>query len=613
MMNWVSINLKNTSFRVKIIIIIFVAILVPTVTVSAIMYKKSENAITGQASRIVTNSMDFVISNIDSSLKAINEMSNTILTDNRLTSIIDLEGSFIHGDREQKYSELRDLLSSFSNRIKSTYMLDGIDSYYLYIADQRTIIDSKTTYFENVKEDNIDFLRGLKDNRNIDTWFVSSPFEENILGFSQSRLVGDKLITYDKVLKDDEGKTKAVLAINVDSNFISDKFNQIQTGTSGDIIAMDKDGNLVSYSDKNMIGLKTDEYKAINTKITGLGKNSGSFFYKTANTNDFIIYSISEYTGWRYTVIIPASQVLGQILEMQNFLVIMISVTILFVFGITYLLSLIFYKPLEKIVSAMQKIENRNLDVRIDDNRGDEYHKVYKGFNDMVTELKRLINDLVNEKLLKKEADIKLLQAQINPHFLYNTLESIHSIAKIKKVDEIARMVSALSKFFRISLSGGKDLVTLKDAIDLALNYLTIQNIRFNGKISYNINVPDELTGCIVPKLILQPVVENSIYHGIEKRKGDGLLTISAQTRNNELQLVVEDNGVGIPEKELFDLRKSIEIDNFEDSKNFALKNLNRQIKLKYGSDYGVNIDSIEGTGTVVSIRLPIIQDRGIS
>lgn len=603
--------LRNISFRVKIFIIIFTAILFPTITASTIIYIKSENAITDQTSRTITNSMNFVIGNIDSSLNAIDEMSKSIMTDNRLTSVVSLKENTVHDDMTKKYSELRDLLSFFSNRIKNTFMLNGIDSYYLYVPGQRIVIDSKSTYFENVNEEEVDFFQKLKTGINPDSWFLSVPLEYGILGFSQSRLRGENLITCDEIIRDGKGNLEAVLAINVDGNFISDNFNKIQTGTLGEIIAMDRDGNLVAHSDKHMAGEKPGRYKEINKIITDSNRKNGSFFQKQDKDNDFIIYAVSDYTQWRYVVIIPASQVLGQVLsEIQKFLMAVISIAVLLVLIITYLLSYIFYKPLEKLVSAMQKIENRNLDVRIDDRRGDEYHRVYKGFNDMVTELNSLIKDLINEKILKKEAEIKLLQAQINPHFLYNTLESIHSIAKIKKVDEISLMVSALSKFFRISLSGGKDVVTLKEAVDLVMNYLTIQNTRFNGKIDYRINIPEELMAYIVPKLILQPVVENSIYHGIEKKKGEGMLAISGQSLDGDLLLTVEDNGIGIPENNLTELRKSLESDNFDGSKNFALKNLNLQIKLKYGYNYGVNIDSTAGEGTRVFIRLPITVER---
>ena len=605
--------LKNTSFRVKIFLIIFIAIIIPTISVSTLIYIRSENAIKDQTERTITNSMDFVIGNTDSSLKAISEMSNSILTDDRLTSIVSSDGNSIHSGEILKYSELHDLLNSFSNRLKNTFMLNGIDSYYLYIPGQKTLIDSKSTYFENVSEDDVDFVKWNKKNIGKDTWFLSSPYTTSILGISKSNLKSDNFITYDNVLSDDVGKTVAILAlnINIDVNFISDYLNKIQTGTLGEIITMDENGELVSHSDKNIIDNGPDEYSNIFKKIKDSHKNKGSFLLNQNPENDFVIYSSSEYTGWKYISIIPASQVLGQIWQIRKFLIIIFLISSILLMILTYLLSYIFYNPLKKIVSAMQMIENRNLDVRINDNRADEYHKVYRGFNNMVTELNSLIKDLVNEKILKKEAQIKLLQAQINPHFLYNTLESIHSIAKIKKVDEISLMVSALSKFFRISLSGGKDDVTLKEAIDLVLNYLTIQNIRFNGKIDYKINIPEELYKAVVPKLILQPIAENSIYHGIEPRKGTGILIISALSQNGEMELSIEDNGLGIKEKNLVELRKSIENENFEDSKNFALKNLNRQIKLKYGSNYGLNIESLEGKGTSVHIKLPIIYEGG--
>lgn len=603
--------LRNISFRIKIFVIIFMTAILPAILVSTIIYIKSENAIKDQTSRTIISSIDYVIETIDSSLNAINDMSDSILTDSRLNLLVNSK-NLVQDDRVKTYSGLRELLSELSNRIKNTYMLSQIDSYYLYIPSQKVIINSKSTYFENVDGNSIDFIQRLDMAGGINSWFVSIPFEDRILGFDRSRLATDKLLTFDKVLYDKDGTMEAVLAINVDINFVSNSFNKIQTGTLGQLIVLDEKGNLISHSDKSIIGEKSDNYTEISNKINELKKKNGSFFQKQGSEDGFVIYSISPDTNWRYITIIPASQIFGQVMQIQKSLIAIILIAVLLVLTITFLLSNIFYKPLEKIVSAMQEIENRNLNVRIDDNRGDEYHKVYKGFNNMVAELNLLLKDLTNEKILKKEAEIKLLQAQINPHFLYNTLESIYSIAKIKKVEEISEMASALSKFFRISLSGGKDSVTLKDAIELALNYLTIQNIRFNGKIDYNIEIPRELMECIVPKLILQPIVENSIYHGLEKKKGEGMLAISAQAVNSDMLITVKDNGIGISENDLLELKRSIENDSFEDSKNFALKNINRQIKLKYGQDYGINIDSVEGEGTCVNVKLPIIMEGGI-
>lgn len=607
-----NMKFRNTSFRVKIFIIIFAAILVPMILVSSVLFKRSEQAITEKTSEVVISSINFVINNIDSALDAVTGMSKLMLTDTRLISTAEKEYKFTEEEKVQKYGGIRDLLSFFITRIKTLNMLPGIDSFYLYLPNQNTIIDSKSTYYENINENNVDFLQELNRKEEADSWFISSSVDYYTLNKIETRLETDKLITFNKVLKDDSNNTIAVLAVNVSENFVSDFYNKIQKGIPGNFVVMDRNQTVVAYSDKKVIGDKLDKYAELNSKIEKLKNDNGSFFLRIDNQEQFVVYSISNYTKWRYIVIIPASNILGKVYEIQKFLFIILSVTALFIFGITFLLSYIFYKPLEKLVSAMQKIENRNLDVRIDDKRRDEYQKVYRGFNDMASELKNVIKDLSNEKILKKEAEIKLLQAQINPHFLYNTLESIHSIAKIKKVEEISSMVSALSKFFRISLSGGKDVVTLREAIELVINYLTIQNIRFKGKVEYKINVPEELLGCMVPKLILQPVAENAIYHGIERKKEKGELTISGEAKNGCLQIVVEDNGIGMTEDKLSDLRHSLQSDSFEDAKNFALKNINRQIKLKYGADYGISIDSIYGKGTHVFIKLPIISGRGV-
>lgn len=598
---------RHISFRLKLFIIIFIAIIMPMISVSSILYKRSEQAITEQISKVVISSIDFAINNIDTSLSAVNAMSDLMMTDSNLISTAKRQYSFLNDEKINEYAQMRDLLNFFIRRIRTQNLLEGIDSFYLYLEHQNTIIDSATTFYEDINKENIDFLQKLKDRKSKDSWFVSNVVDYYTLNKIETRLGHNKLITFNKLLEDEQGKIDAVLAINVNENFISDYYNRIQKGIPGNFVAMDKAGYIVAFSDKNLIGSKIDEYSILNDKINKSKNSSGSFFLKLENEDKFVVYSISKYTQWKYIVIISASQILGKIYEGQKFLYIIIFVSALCIFGITFILSSSFYKPLEKLVFAMQKIENRNLEARIDDKRKDEYQKVYEGFNNMAGELKGLISDLSNEKILKKEAEIKLLQAQLNPHFLYNTLDSIYSIATIKKVDEISQMVSALSKFFRISLSGGKNTVTLRESLDLVISYLTIQNIRFKGKINYEIKVPEELMQFKVPKLILQPIVENSIYHGIERKKGAGHLIIFGESDGEIIKLSVEDNGVGIAENKLEELRNSILRDSFEDSKNFALKNLNRQLKLKYGQEYGLNIQSILGEGTYVTVVIPIV------
>lgn len=601
------VNLKNISFRVKLFIIIFIAIFVPTIAVSSILYKKAETAITDQISKVVTNSMDFSMGIIDDSLQRVNGLGDLLLTDGDLISIAGMKGILSGEEKVDKYGRIRDLFNFFISRIKNQNMAPGIDSFYLYLVNQNTIIDSKTTYYENVNKNNVDFLQKFGDKRYDNSWFLSIPVDYYTLKDAKTRMDQNRVITFNKALKNQEGEVIAILAMNISESYIADYYKKIQRGISGDFIILDKNGAVMAYSDKLILGEKVEKYDDLNNKIDRSKNGRGSSFMKIGSEHQFTVFSNSKYTKWRYAVIIPAADILGGVYKIQNFFTIIIIITGLIILGITYLLSNIFYKPLEKLVHAMQEIENRNLNFRIDDKRKDEYQKVFMGFNNMVVELKSLIKDLTNEKILKKEAEIKLLQAQINPHFLYNTLDSIYSIAKIKKVDEISRMVYALSKFFRISLSGGKDYVALKEALEIVINYLTIQNIRFKGKIVYQVDIPEELMDYTVPKLVLQPVVENSIYHGIESMKERGSIKISAGLKENMLILLVEDNGIGIAGEKLALLKKSLDDENSKESSNFALRNLNRQIKLKYGSNYGLEIQSKINIGTRTTIQLPII------
>jgi two-component system sensor histidine kinase YesM len=324
----------------------------------------------------------------------------------------------------------------------------------------------------------------------------------------------------------------------------------------------------------------------------------------------FVAYAVSDYTKWKYIAVIPMTAILGQIYSIQKNFIFVIIIMIVLMIPISFLIAGSLYKPLAKLVFAMNNIEKGNLDTSINDTRKDEYQEVFQGFNDMVKKLNGIIEDLSNEKSLNKEAEIKLLQAQINPHFLYNTLDSIYSISVVKNVDIISKMVSALSRFFRISLSGGKAEIYLKEEIAIINSYLTIQNIRFNNKIICDISIPDEYMNAVVPKLCLQPIVENAIYHGIEMKKGEGHLRIYCVDTESGIDIHVKDDGLGISKDKLTLIQNSIgnESNDSKDSKNFALKNLNKQLALKYGIPYGIKIESTPGEGTMVTLSIPLIR-----
>ncbi|WP_026526319.1 sensor histidine kinase [Butyrivibrio sp. VCD2006] len=212
-----------------------------------------------------------------------------------------------------------------------------------------------------------------------------------------------------------------------------------------------------------------------------------------------------------------------------------------------------------------------------------------------------------NEQKQLRKAEFELLQAQINPHFLYNTLDAIVWSAEAGNQKQVVSMVGSLSDFFRSSLNKGKEMVTIREDLQHVRSYLEIQQIRYQDILSYEIDVPESIFDYQIPKITVQPVVENALYHGIKNRRGGGKIIVTGGDLEDHIQITVKDDGMGIPEDRLSEIRENLKRDKPEDNTIYGLYNINERIKLSFGDEYGVGIDSTVGVGTVVNIRLPKI------
>ncbi|KAI7247645.1 hypothetical protein KC345_g11942, partial [Hortaea werneckii] len=223
----------------------------------------------------------------------------------------------------------------------------------------------------------------------------------------------------------------------------------------------------------------------------------------------------------------------------------------------------------------------------------------------------------------KREAELRSLQAHIKPHFLYNTLDTIHWMARSKGAEDIAEVVQSLSKLFRLGLSKGSDIIPLSDELEHIVSYLKIQHVRYSSKLTYSIEVEPQLQELYVLKLVLQPMVENAIYHGIKERRGPGHLSIEVVERENELYLTVRDDGAGIAPERLSMLKQRLEAVGKQEREHadteaplpdstgsgYGILNVQARIRLTYGEPYGIMIESEPGAGTVVTIRHPVVRD----
>jgi sensor histidine kinase YesM len=262
---------------------------------------------------------------------------------------------------------------------------------------------------------------------------------------------------------------------------------------------------------------------------------------------------------------------------------------------------------LNKLAEGMREFSRGNFAVRIESRKEDEVAQTFRVFNDMVSKLKRLIDDNYLIKLEQKDARMKMMLSQMNEHFLYNTLDCIHWLARKHGVDEIAEVVFSLSRFYSLSLSDGKDEVRVSEAAEIIENYLKILLVRKPEDFTYSIAVDEPVRDLRVLKFLFQPLVENAFIHGVSELGKVGRIDISFRAEGERLRFSVADNGAGMSPERLAAVTAAMEGDGSEEGETaFALRNVNAQIMLFYGDECRLRLHSREGEGTEATFWLPL-------
>ena len=270
------------------------------------------------------------------------------------------------------------------------------------------------------------------------------------------------------------------------------------------------------------------------------------------------------------------------------------------------------YLPIKKLHDVTTTITKNDLQALVTHDNVDEITELGMSFNIMIGRIRELLNAKIKEQEDLKKAELRALQAQINPHFLYNTLDTIIWMAEAKKTDQVIEIVRALSSFFRMSLSKGKDWITIGEEIERVKSYLTIQKMRYRDIMDYRMEVDAKVLDNTVLKLILQPLVENALYHGIKNQRQRGTIVVRAKQRNeSQVLLEVEDDGIGFLPEKLTQINALMNdtVDEIRYERGFGLNNVNKRIKLYYGTQYGLSITSEYQVGTCVAVIIPTIKD----
>lgn len=307
-------------------------------------------------------------------------------------------------------------------------------------------------------------------------------------------------------------------------------------------------------------------------------------------------------TGWKTYSVVAVPEIFPQALQLRGTIAMIVFSAVLVALVIVTLISYSITAPIRELSNAMKQVEEENFDIEVQSKRKDEIGRLIISFNYMVGKIRQLIYEVYQKKLEQKNAEIRALQAQINPHFLYNTLDSINWMLIERDEQDISDVVISLGEILRYAIGGGSHVVPLRDEMHYIESYLCIQKNRLEERLNYRWEVDEDALDFSVPRLILQPIVENAVIHGIEPLKEGGTITVRAWMEGETLLLQITDNGKGMTQAELEELKKKIAGKN--DTGNIGMRNIRRRIELTYGEKQAMEIRSNQGEGTAVTLRM---------
>jgi two-component system sensor histidine kinase YesM len=316
------------------------------------------------------------------------------------------------------------------------------------------------------------------------------------------------------------------------------------------------------------------------------------------------VYTVSKQTGWTTMVTIPLTRILSPVQKNRNALILTTLIIIAFALFVATIISHALTKPLKSLVRLMKRVQHGNLDVWQHSKYNDEIGMLGSHFNRMIIRVKDLLQEVSLTEKRKQKADMRALQNQINPHFIYNTLESIRMLAESNDDPRVAKLTYLLGLQMRYSIVRSEEAVTIRQELDHVRNYYQLLQIRFPDKFNLIIDVPEKFLQLPVIKLVFQPIVENAVFHGLDQKIGLGTLSITAWSEPGNAAFCIEDDGIGMDEATLRSLNNNLQNGTESEIFGIGLRNVNERIRLHYGSSFGLLVESELGVGTRVTLRI---------
>lgn len=578
------IKLNISRFSLKLILSYLAIIILFILLISFFYYNNTKKLLENELFQANQYSLQQIASNINSNLKDFDNASYNLTVSSNIQAI----------NNEEKNLKTLSIVDSNVNKLNidkeiqriiynAIFTSDNIHHVYIYTKDGNVYDSGRTSGIPL----SLSYKNLLSQCIQADEHFRNGKL------FWTFDKISKQLSAFKVLISLASQKEFSILELRPGTNFIEEIINTPEYKKSYNIVLMDKKGNLLYQRNPSDF-----DYTILSNNILNL--KGQEYFKSTINGSDsYVLHSHVSRTEWTLIMTIPIKEVSGSIMTSNKFLFSIGLITSIVCIIVSIFISIRISRPLRTLKKAMRKVECGNFDIQIGSLGNDEIGDLGKSFNQMILRLKKLIDEIYVQKLITKESELEALQAQINPHFIYNTLESINCLAEIKGVKEISKMVKTLAQLLRSCISDKKEYVSIENEIENIESYIYLQNVRFGGKIIANIECLDSLKNAKIPKLILQPIVENAILHGLEQKIGSGFLKININQVGKNIIIIIKDDGVG------FDKNK-VEFKNT----GLGIKNVDRRIKILFGEEYGMSFESQIGKGTNIEVLLPYIESK---
>lgn len=572
----------------KLILTFLLLILLPMLVISVSMVTESRRMAVNNVNLAMEQTLEQACQEISNMADTIAFASDILFQDPVLRHYV---GDVAEEDLQVMLDDVASLRDSMGNSEASL----KLHRVRLYVNDAKMAAREHVHFFSVSEAAEQDWYEAVVQDSGLGSW--SGVYYDA----SMADTAGCWLVSYRRIVRSNNKlfANDGVLSMDVNVSELYSRFGSIPSRDTEIVFLLDTQGKVLSAQDRTLFGTAILPETVLEQVYAG---KSGIVEAKLDAGDRILVFSTVPVTGWKLVSCISPDHVLDNYTFWDDIkLVVCMLLIIVFFVGASYVVIHVFNKELARRITAVaRRMENSTQRPQPDNRKESDLDKAERLALEIIENNQRLTEENYRVHLQERKAQLLALQAQINPHFLYNTLECINWMAFRHGAEDISQAVTALARYFRLTLSEGKNVVSIADEIELAKTYLAIQNIRFESKIQTQIEAPEELKEYAIPKLILQPFVENAVIHGILKKpQRAGKITIVAQIEQEDIHILVSDDGIGIPDRLLEEITQSV-----DRKDHYGIYNVRERIHLYYGEGYGVVISSREEAGTTVRITV---------